>query len=76
MAPRKRIKIIRSFLFSAGIVFLFFGFIEVVFRFSGVEPVSHYKAYSIPSWMEELDPVVLEKYQRYVAEQGFVNEDV
>ena len=63
-------------MFSAGIVFFFFGFIEVVFRFSGFEPVFHYKAYSIPSWMEELDPVVLEKYQRYIAGQGFVNEDV
>jgi lysophospholipase L1-like esterase len=26
--------------------------------------------------MEELDPAVLEKYQRFVAGQGFVNEDV
>jgi len=63
-------------LFSAGTVFFFFGFIEVVFRFSGFEPAFQYKAYAIPSWMEELDPVVLDKYQQFVAGQGFVNEDV
>jgi len=76
MAQRKRKKIIRSFLFSATTVIFFFGFVELVFRFSGFEPVFQYKAYAIPSWMEELDPVVLEKYQQFVAGQGFVNEDV
>jgi len=63
-------------LFSVGTVFFFFGFIELVLRFSGFEPVFHYKDYAIPSWMEELDPVVLDKYQQFVAGQGFVNEDV
>ena len=76
MAPPKRIKILQSFLFSVGTVFFFFGFIELVLRFSGFEPAFHYKAYAIPSWMEELDPVVLDKYQQFVAAQGFVNEDV
>ena len=73
MAPQKRIK--RSFLFSVVTVFFFFGFIELILRLSGFEPVFHYKDYAIPSWMEELDPVVLEKYQKFVAGQGFVNED-
>ena len=76
MASRERIKMVRSFLFSVCVIFFFFGFIEVALRFSGFEPVLHYKTYAIPSWMEELDPAVLEKYQRFVAEQGFVNEDV
>jgi lysophospholipase L1-like esterase len=67
---------VRSFLFSVCTVFFFFGFIEVALRFSGFEPVLNYKTYAIPSWMQELDPAVLEKYQRFVAEQGFVNEDV
>jgi lysophospholipase L1-like esterase len=57
------------------VVFFFFGFIELVLRLSGFEPVLHYKSYAIPAWMEEMDPVVLEKYQRFVAGQGFVNED-
>ena len=56
-------------------VFFFFGFIEFVLRVSGFEPAFRYKSYSIPSWMEEMDPVVLEKYQRFVAGQGFVNQD-
>ena len=76
MASRIRIKTIRSFLFSVGVIFFFFGFVEAILRFAGYEPVFNYKAYAIPSWMEELDSAVLEKYQRFVAQQGFVNEDV
>ena len=71
----ERSKSIQSFCFSVIAVFFFFGFIELVLRLSGFEPVFHYKSYTIPSWMEEMDPVVLEKYQRFVAGQGFVNED-
>ena len=76
MDSRKRRPFIRSFLFSVGAVFFFFGFIEAILRFTGYEPEFSYKSYAIPSWMEELDPAVLEKYQRFVAHQGFVNEDV
>jgi lysophospholipase L1-like esterase len=76
VASRKRINKGRSFLFSLSAIFFFFGLIEIVLRFSGFEPTFHYKAYAIPSWMEELDSAVLEKYQKFVAGQGFVNEDV
>jgi lysophospholipase L1-like esterase len=71
----KRLKKVQSFWFSIVVVFFFFGFIELVLRVSGFEPAFHYKSYTIPSWMEEMDPVVLEKYQQFVAGQGFVNED-
>lgn len=75
MASQQKSKPVQTFLFSVGVVFFFFGFIEAVLRLSGFEPVLHYKTYSIPAWMEEMDPVVLEKYQQFVAGQGFVNED-
>ena len=67
---------IKPFLFSIGAVFVFFTAVEVGLRLSGFEPVIHFKTHSIPAWMEELDPVVLEKYKRFVAGLGFVNEDV
>jgi lysophospholipase L1-like esterase len=73
---RDRIKYVRPFLFSTCTVFLFFVFVEMIFRFSGLEPTVRYRTYSIPSWVEEFDPAVLEKYQRFIAEQGFVNEDI
>ncbi len=69
-------KPVKSFLFSAAMIFLFFGCIEGMLRLSGFEPVFYYKTHAIPSWMEEMDPVVLEKYKRFVDGQGFVNEDV
>jgi lysophospholipase L1-like esterase len=75
VAPPERIKTIKSFLFSIGFVFFFFGCIEGLLRLSGFEPVFHYKTHAIPSWMEEMDPVVLETYKQFVAGQGFVNED-
>ncbi|MBC8287267.1 MAG: SGNH/GDSL hydrolase family protein [Nitrospinae bacterium] len=75
MAPLERSKTIQSFCFSIVVVFFFFGFIELLLRLSGFEPVFRYKSYTIPSWMEEMDPVVLEKYQEFVAGQGFVSED-
>ncbi len=75
MASLKSSKKVQSFWFSIVVVFFFFGFIELVLRVSGFEPTFHYKSYTIPSWMEEMDPVVLEKYQQFVAGQGFVNED-
>jgi lysophospholipase L1-like esterase len=72
----KRSKKIKFFWFSIVVVFFFFGFIELFLRLSGFDPVLNYKSYYIPSWMEEMDPVVLEKYQQFVIGQGFVNEDV
>jgi lysophospholipase L1-like esterase len=75
VASLERSKKVQSFWFSLVVVFFFFGFIELVLRVSGFEPAFRYKSFSIPSWMEEMDPVVLEKYQQFVAGQGFVNED-
>jgi lysophospholipase L1-like esterase len=71
----EKLKKVQSFWFSLVVVFLFFGFIELVLSVSGFEPKLRYKTYTIPSWMEEMDPVVLEKYQRFVAGQGYVNQD-
>ena len=68
-------KTFRSFLFSAFIVFLFFGLLEAVLHVFGFQPTISYKKFSIPAWMEELDPIELARYQSYVADQGFVNED-
>ncbi len=76
MAPAESSKTIQSLCFSIVVVFFFFGFVELLLRLSGFEPVLRYKSYTIPSWMEEMDPVVLEKYQQFVDGQGFVNEDV
>jgi lysophospholipase L1-like esterase len=75
VASLEKLKKVQSFWFSLVVVFFFFGFIELILRVSGFEPAFRYKTYTIPSWMEEMDPVVLEKYQRFVAGQGFVNQD-
>ena len=63
-------------MFSAGVVIFFFAFVEMVLRFSGFEPTFRYRTFSIPAWVEELDPARLEKYQRFIAGQGFVNADI
>jgi lysophospholipase L1-like esterase len=76
VASLEKLKKTQSFWFSLVVVFFFFGFIELILRVSGFEPAFRYKTYTIPSWMEEMDPVVLQKYQRFVAAQGFVNQDV
>ena len=75
MVSLARSKKVKFFWFSTVIFLFFFGFVELVLRVSGFEPAFRYKSYTIPSWMEEMDPVVLEKYQQFVAGQGFVNED-
>ncbi len=75
MTSLERSKKVQSFWFSLVVVFFFFGFIELLLSVSGFEPAFRYKSYTIPSWMEEMDPVVLEKYQQFVAGQGFVNQD-
>ncbi len=69
-------KTLRPFLFSTFVVVMFFCLLEVVLHFSGFQPSISYKKFIFPAWMEELDPLVLARYQRYVAKQGFVNEDV
>jgi len=69
-------KTLRPFLFSTFVVVMFFCLLEMVLHFSGFQPSISYKKFVFPAWMEELDPLVLAKYQSYVAEQGFVNEDV
>ena len=65
----------RSFIFATIIVLIFFVFLETVLRFSGFQPTIRFKQFALPAWMEELDPFVLAKYQSFVVEQGFVNED-
>jgi lysophospholipase L1-like esterase len=69
-------KSLRPFLFSTFVVVMFFCLLEMVLHISGFQPSISYKKFVFPAWMEELDPLVLAKYQSYVAEQGFVNEDV
>ena len=69
-------KTLRFFLFSTFVVVMFFCLLEMALHFSGFQPSISYKKFIIPAWMEDLDPLVLAKYQSYVAEQGFVNEDV
>lgn len=64
------------FLFSTFVVVMFFSLLEMALHFSGFQPSISYKKFVFPAWMEELDPLELEKYQKYVAKQGFVNEDV
>ena len=66
----------KFFLFSTLFVVMFFCFLEMILHFSGFQPSISYKKFVLPAWMEELDPLVLANYQSYVAEQGFVNEDV
>jgi lysophospholipase L1-like esterase len=69
-------KTLQSFLFSTFFVVIFFCLLEMVLRFSGFQPSVSYKKFIFPAWVEELDPLVMARYQRYVAEQGFVSEDV
>jgi len=69
------LKSFRSFIFTLSIVLIFFGFLETVLRFSGFQPTINFKQFALPAWMEELDPLVLAKYQSFVVEKGFVNED-
>ena len=57
----------RPFIFATIIVLIFFGFLETVLRFFGFQPTIHFKQFAIPAWMEELDPLVLAKYQNFVA---------
>jgi lysophospholipase L1-like esterase len=74
--PKPQDKTLRPFLFSTFVVVMFFCLLEMVLHISGFQPSISYKKFVFPAWMEELDPLVLAKYQSYVAEQGFVNEDV
>ncbi len=76
MIQKPQDKTLRPFLFSTFVVVMFFFLLEMVLHFSGFQPSISYKKFVFPAWMEELDPLVLAKYQSYVAEQGFVNEDV
>lgn len=75
METQTSVKPLRSFIFATIIVLMFFGFLETVLRFSGFKPTIHFKKFVLPAWMEELDPLVLAKYQSFVVEQDFVNED-
>ena len=76
MIQNSQDKILRPFLFSTFVIVMFFCLLEMVLHFSGFQPSISYKKFVFPAWMEELDPLVLAKYQSYVTEQGFVNEDV
>ena len=75
METQTSVKPVRPFIFATFIVLMFFCFLETVLHFSGFQPTIHFKKYALPAWMEELDPLVLAKYQSFVVEQGFVNED-
>ena len=70
------VKRFRSFIFATIVVLIFFGSLETVLRFSGFQPTIRFKQFALPAWMEELDPFVLAKYQSFVSEGDFVNEDV
>lgn len=76
METQPSVKRFQSFIFATIVVLIFFGFLETVLRFSGFQPTIHFKQFVLPAWMEELDPLVLAKYQSFVVEQKFVNEDV
>jgi lysophospholipase L1-like esterase len=66
---------LKNFLFSIFLVFIFFGLLEAILRLSGFQPTLPYKKFDIPAWMVELDPLVLAKYQSFIVDQNFVNED-
>ncbi|MEK9629175.1 MAG: SGNH/GDSL hydrolase family protein [Nitrospinota bacterium] len=68
-------KSLRPFLFSAIIVIGFFGFIETFLHLSGFQPTISYKKISIPAWMGEFDPIVLAKYQKFISDYKYINED-
>ena len=76
LETKPSVKRFRSFIFAVIIVLIFFGFLETVLRFSGFQPTIHFKQFALPAWLEELDPLVLAKYQSFVVEQEFVNEDI
>lgn len=76
MIQKSQDKTLRPFLFSTFVVVIFFCLLEMTLHFSGFQPSISYKKFDLHAWMEELEPLVLAKYQSYVAEQGFVNEDV
>ena len=76
MTPYPRENKLKHFLFSIFLIFILFGFFETVLRFSGFQPTLPYKNFNIPAWMEELDPLILARYQNFIKEQNFVNEDV
>jgi len=65
----------KHLLFSTFLIFLFFGSLETVLQLSGFQPTLSYKNFDIPAWMEELDPLVLARYQNFIVDQNFVNED-
>ena len=67
---------LKHFLFSTFLVLIFFGLLESVLRFSEFQPTLPYKKFKVPAWMEELDPLVLARYQSFIAAQDFVNKDV
>ena len=76
MIQKNQDKTLQPFLFSTFVVVIIFCFLEMILHFSGFQPFISYKKFIFPAWMEELDPLVLARYQRYVAEQGFVSEDI
>ena len=76
MIQKKQDKTLQPFLFSTFVVVIIFCLLEMILHFSGFQPSISYKKFIFPAWMEELDPLVMARYQRYVAEQGFVSEDV
>ena len=75
MIPNSKENKLKNFLFSIFLVFIFFGFLETVLWLSGFQPTLPYKKFEIPAWMEELDPLVLARYQNFIVNQNFVNED-
>ena len=76
MIQKNQDKTLQPFLFSTFVVVIIFCLLEIILHFSGFQPSISYKKFIFPAWMEELDPLVMARYQRYVAEQGFVSEDV
>ena len=76
MIQKNQDKTLQPFLFSTFVVVIIFCLLEMILHFSGFQPFISYKKFIFPAWMEELDPLVMARYQRYVAEQGFVSEDV
>ena len=75
MIPNSKENKLKNFLFSTFLVFIFFGFLEAILWLSGFQPTLPYKKFEIPAWMEELDPLVLARYQNFIVNQNFVNED-
>ena len=76
MIQKNQDKTHQPFLFSTFVVVIIFCLLEMILHFSGFQPFISYKKFIFPAWMEELDPLVMARDQRYVEEQGFVSEDV